>query len=360
MNRRRLHIAAGLICICLVRPGSANAQRSDERANQLDGLLADLARPNEPGVAVLVRKHGRVIYRSARGLANLDTSAPLTVETPIYVASVAKQFTAMAILQLAERKKLALDDPACKYVPELQPFAPTVTIRQLLTHTSGLPDHLTLMKDEVARWTNDDVLKLLRKENRLLFEPGSKTAYSNSGYVVLAIVVERLTGRTLAEVFEDEIFKPAGMKQTFIPRCNAATPASVAHGYRATDGVWREDAYNACTTGAGGVFSTAVDLAQFDAALESGRIVKRDSLLAASTPAVLTTGKPTAYGFGWLAEFDATGPLANIWYTAAFWDFKGYRGLMKRIPDRQLTIIVLTNRGNFPWPLVKLIHDLYA
>jgi CubicO group peptidase (beta-lactamase class C family) len=217
------------------------------------------------------------------------------------------------------------------------------------------------MNDQVQGWTNKDVLALLQKENRLLFPPGSKASYSNSGYVVLALAVERISGRTFEDVLRKEIFRPSGMKQTNVVTCPGLLPRGAARGYRrAEDGAWKEHGYDLCTTGSGGIVSTAADLVRWVEALESGRIISAASLQEASRPATLTDGRPTAYGFGWLAEFATKGPLANVWYTASFGDLNGYRGMLKRIPDRKLTMIVLTNRGAFPWKILETIHQIYA
>ena len=181
-----------------------------------------------------------------------------------------------------------------------------------------------------------------------------------SGYVVLSIAIERITGQAFADFLQREMFRPLGMTRTYVVTRARQSTGSFAHGYALRNGIWHEEGYDAYTTGSGGVFSTAHDLVRWGRALDALKIVSGDSLRIASTAEKLESGRPTQYGMGWLAEFEAKGPLANVWYTAAFGDFKGYQGMMKRIPDKQLMIVVLTNRGEFPWKLLQSVHELYA
>jgi CubicO group peptidase (beta-lactamase class C family) len=328
---------------------------------RLDELLRQMIAATDPGAAVMVIKNGNVEYRAARGMADLDRHIALTPETPFYIASLGKQFTAVAIMKLAERGRLGYDDLLTKYFPQFEPFAPGITIRQVLTHTSGLPDHLEIMKDQVAGWTNDDVVKLAMREQRVLFAPGEKWSYSNTGYVLLAMIVEKVSGMPFARFAQDEMFRPLGMERTVIVDRAAALPGGRARGYRKNAAGQFEPAdYDAFTTGAGGAYSTLDDLAKWDRAFSSDALIAPATLKLASTPAVLSSGRPTPYGFGWLAEFDAKGSLADVWYVASTGDFKGFKGLFKRIPERRFTVIVLANNGELPWKIVALAHELYA
>ena len=331
-----------------------------QAATRLDSALTATVAENEPGVTMLVIKNGQVAYRGSRGRSNLSTRTSLTTETPIYIASIAKQFTATGIMRLVEQGRLRYDDFLVKYLPELSPFADSVTFRHVLTHTSGLPDYLALMNDSVAGWTNADVLALLQKRGKLEFSPGTRVLYSNSGYNMLATVIERVSRKPYAQFLTDEFFSPLQMKSTGVISSASKSPAAMAQGYMKSGDAWTSSAYEALTYGAGGSYSTIEDLARWDLALASGRIVSDSSLKLASTPATLLSGRPTAWGFGWLAEFEAKGPWADVWYVASIGNFKGYQGILKRIDSRGFTVILLTNRGALPWPLVGLTQDLFA
>jgi CubicO group peptidase (beta-lactamase class C family) len=327
-------------------------------SEQLDALLRDQVKPSEPGLAVMVIKDGRILFNKGYGMADLSTGQPLRADTPFYIASVAKQFTATAIMMLVEQGRLGYDDKLVKFFPEFKGFASTITIRQLLTHTSGLIDHLDVIRDNNAGWTNKDVVELLLRENRVLFEPGEKSSYSNSGYVLLAMVVEKISAQKFSAFLKKNIFTPLGMSRTFVVEEPGMKIPGQARGYRQTAGRWEPSGYEAFTTGAGGVYSTLEDLYRWDQSFYTEKLIKESSLKLASTPARLNNGRPTPYGFGWLAEYAAKGRFANVWYVASHGNFKGFQSIIKRIPDRRFTAIVLSNRGDLLiWP--EVIQDLY-
>lgn len=330
-------------------------------AEQIDTLLRKKAgATTEPGVAVMVIKDGKVRYEGGYGVADLSTGERITSKTPFYIASIGKQFTAVAIMMLAERGRLSYGDKLTKYFPEFESFASGITIAHLLTHTSGLVDYLDVAKDNVKGWTNADVVNLLKRENRVLFQPGEKTGYSNSGYVLLSMIVEKATGESFPRFVDKNIFRPLGMKHTFAAVANTPKSLKRARGYAQTEGRWELADYDAYTTGGGGFYSTLEDLYKWDQSFYTERLIKNETLKQASTPARLISGRPTAYGYGWMAEFAAKGNLANVWYVASFGDFKGFKGFLKRIPERRFTVIVLSNNGAFPWDIVELAQSLYA
>ena len=336
-----------------------NAKTDPSPTEQLDAVLLKQAAEGAPGVAVMIIKNGEVKYKNTRGVADTTSNAPLKPDSRFYIASLGKQFTAVAVMMLAERGKLSYDDKLVKYFPEFSSFAPNITIRQILTHTSGLIDHLDVVKDNVTGWTNDDVVKLLLRENRVLFQPGEKFSYSNSGYVLLSMIVEKISGESFAKFLEKNIFKPLKMKNTFVAARETKIENRV-RGYSQNNGKWEPADYDAFTTGAGGIYSTLEDLEKWDLSFDNGRLIKAETLKLASVPATLNNGRPTPYGFGWLAEFAAKGKLANVWYVASFGDFKGFKGMIKRIPEKRFTVVILTNNGKFPWELLELAQDLYA
>lgn len=339
---------------------SINAFAQSAKTQQLDELIEKTVKPGDPGVAVLIVKDGEIKYERSRGVADLSKKKLITAKTPFYIASLSKQFTAVAIEMLAERGKLSYDDKLVKYFPEFESFAPEITLRQILTHTSGLIDHLDVMEDKVTGWTNDDVVKLLKKENRVKFQPLEKFGYSNSGYVLLAMIVEKVSGISFSEFLSKNIFKPLKMNDTYVvDRKNLKIPDK-AKGYSLTDNKWEVSDYDAFTVGAGGIYSTLEDLEKWDRSFYTQPLISKETIKTASLPPTLNNGKPTPYGFGWLAEFAAKGDLANVWYVASNGNFKGFQSFMKRIPERNFSVIVLSNYGNFPWEFVRLAEKLYA
>jgi CubicO group peptidase (beta-lactamase class C family) len=340
-------------------PANSSSPKQPSPTEQLEAAVLKQAETTTPGLAVMIIKDGKVKYKKTRGITDLSTMAPIKTDSLFYIASLSKQFTAVSIMMLAERGKLSYDDKLTRYFPEFESFASNITLKQVLNHTSGLIDHLDIVKDEVTGWTNDDVVKLLLRENKVLFEPGEKSSYSNSGYVLLSMIVEKVSGESFPKFLEKNIFKPLGMKNTFVATRDAKILKRV-HGYSENGGKWEPADYDAFTTGGGGMYSTLEDLEKWDKSFYTEKLIKSETLKLASTPATRNNGRPTPYGFGWLAEFAAKGKLANVWYVASFGDFKGFKGLIKRIPEKKFTIIILTNNGKFPWDVLELAQDLYA
>ena len=347
------------------QPTEAGKEKSSDQtkqlspSKQLDLELEKHTGKSEPGVAVMVIKDSEVKYRNFRGVADLDSNTPITADTPFYIASIGKQFTAVSIMTLAERSQLSYDDKLVKYFPEFASFAGGITIRHILTHTSGLIDHLGIVKDNVTGWTNEDVVKLLQKENRVIFQPGEKVSYSNSGYVLLSMIVEKISGESFAAFLKKNFFGPLKMAHTYVAVRGARVPDRV-RGYTQTEGKWVTANYDAFTTGSGAIYSTLDDLEKWDRSFYTERLIKASTLKLASTANKLNNGRETEWGFGWLAEFAAKGDLANVWYVASIGDFKGFKGILKRIPERRFTVIALSNNGKLPWGFVELAHDIYA
>ena len=296
---------------------------------------------------VLVAHKGRIIYEGAVGYADPRTKEEaLTNESVYQLASVSKQFTAAAIMLLQQQGKLQYDDPVVEHLPEL-PYK-EMTIRHLLNHTSGLPNHMWLVEHH---WhseeppTNDDVVELLAKhELPLYFWSGRRHDYSNTGYVVLASVVERLTGQSFASFVKQEIFEPLEMNHSFVysTASDQNYPERLWGYFRRG---WRyrlhdEDIHNGCV-GDKGVFSTTEDMLKWDQALYAGELLTPETLEAAFTPAKLRNGREIPYGFGFrLAEEDGK----KVVYHNGLWH--GFRTSFKRYIEDSVTIIVLNNTNS--------------
>jgi CubicO group peptidase (beta-lactamase class C family) len=309
---------------------------------QVDALMRDYT-GDAPGASVLVLRDGQPLVRAGYGLADLETHTPATATTNYRLASVTKQFTAASILLLAEDGKLKLEDRVRKWLPTLPKAAEPITIRHLLTHTSGLIDYEDVIPDNFKAQLHDaDVLKLLEAQDRTYFHPGSDYRYSNSGYALLALIVERASGRTFATFLRERIFQPLGMSNTVAHEDGVSTVSNRAFGYTQEQGRWSrtDQSQTSAVLGDGGIYSSIDDLAKWDAALYDGRLLPQKALQAAFKPATPTNDPDVEYGYGWRITGD------TLWHSG---ETVGFRNVIVRYPKKHLTVVVLTNR-NEPEP----------
>lgn len=311
----------------------------------IDELMRDY-QGNVPGASVLVLVDGKPVVRRAYGLANLETGERTTPQTNYRLASVTKQFTAGAILLLAEDGKLGLDDSVRRWLPSLPSAADAVTIRHLLTHTSGLVDYEDLIPEVTTEQLRDaDVLRLLEREERTYFAPGSEYRYSNSGYALLALIVERISGESFPAFLRRRIFEPLTMRESMAHVEGISDVPHRAFGYSEVDGRWTrtDQSVTSAVLGDGGVYASIDDLARWDAALYDERLFRRATLEAAFAPAAQTDEADVQYGFGWRITGD------SLWHSG---ETIGFRNVIIRYPQRRVTVVVLTNRDEpAPRPL---------
>jgi CubicO group peptidase (beta-lactamase class C family) len=331
---RHLAFVAALLALVLVSSSLAHVQSATP--DGIDRLMTTLHDRGQFNGSVIVAKRGEVLYRHGFGEANMATHQAFTPETQSCLASLSKAFTAMTIMMLAEQQKLGYDDPASRYLPELAAYPREVTIRSLLTHTSGLRDLDDLGIDHPGL-TNDEVIAAIAKQPTLRFEPGTRYNYSNAGYILLSLIAERISGRPFRALIKERILDPLGMKNTVFYDGAPSTVERAAVGYSQFGKI---SGFNALTTGDGGMYSTVDDLLKWDQALYGEALVKQSTLAAAFTPATVKEGTNT-YGFGWNITKDADRTL--VWHTG---NTGGYRGFIGRRLDDRLTVIMLTNKGN--------------
>jgi CubicO group peptidase (beta-lactamase class C family) len=296
-----------------------------------------------PGASLLVLKDGKPIVRRGYGLANLEAGERATPATNYRLASVSKQFTAAAILLLAENGRLHLDDPVRRWLPTLPESTSTVTLRQLLTHTGGLVDYEDLIPPgTTAQVSDDDVLRLLSATPKTYFAPGTAYRYSNSGYVLLGLVVERASGMSLPLYLQQRIFQPLHMDHTLLyEHGKGPEVANRAYGYSEEHGQWTrtDQSVTSATRGDGGIYSSIDDLAKWDAALYDDRLLSAASRQLAFSPHVKVTGEPyeASYGYGWRITGD------TLWHSG---ESIGFRNVIVRWPKQRLTVILLSNRND--------------
>lgn len=285
---------------------------------------------------VLVARNGVPIYQGGFGAADLVTGTPYTTNTRSCLASLSKPITATAVMMLADQNRLTYDQPLSEFLPGFTDAVGRVTIRHLLTHTSGIPDYPDLNVDHPGV-SNDEILAALRKVPAPTFAPGQKYQYCNAGYVLLARVVEHVSNQTFPSFLEERIFKPTGMSSTFILTSLDQKTADVARGY---DESGKTDDADGMSTGDGGVYSTVSDLLRFDQALYTEALVRQHTLAQAFTPARVREGT-TTYGFGWNIETDTTG--TRVWHQG---NTAGFRAFIERRLTNRTTVIMLTNGGD--------------
>ena len=306
-----------------------------------------------PGAALAVIRNGAA-EQHVSGYASLEAREAITASTNFRLASITKQFTAAAILLLSETGKLTVDDRVHAWLPTLPGAAQPVTIRHLLTHSSGLIDYEDVIPASMTAQLHDaDVLTLLETQNRTYFAPGTGYRYSNSGYALLALIVEKASGETFASYLRGHIFKPLGMHSTVAHEEGISTVSNRAFGYSEVNGSWQrtDQSQTSAVLGDGGIYSSLNDLAQWDAALYDERLLKTSSLQAAFAPSTRTDDASVQYGFGWRITGE------TLWHSG---ETIGFRNVIVRYPQRRMTIILLTNRDDpEPYPTALAIAKLY-
>lgn len=379
MKNLKLRFAAALsrpypiekIMLFVLLSSVYNAGAQDNRLLKIDSLFTALYNNQEFSGNVLIAEKGNILYKKSFGLRDETQNLPLDDNSIFELASVSKQFTAMGIVLLEQKGKLKYEDPISKYIPELSSYK-GITIRQLLNHTGGLPDYMQLIGtkgDTTKINTNKDIIALFAKEKpQVLFTPGSKFEYSNTGYALLASIIEKSSGKSYAAFLADNIFKPLKMENTFVYNRRLAPKKIVdyAYGY-----VYNADGkkvlpdndpnnnYVVCLDGIvgdGTVNSTTTDLLKWDRALYTDKLVSRKSLELLFTPPVLPNNEKTNYGFGWMVnKSDDYGMVANH---SGGWP--GYVTFIERHMDNDKSIVVLQNNDNGLSFLNNLRRILYG
>ena len=309
-----------------------------------------------PGACLAVLQAGEPVLRRAYGLADLDNRVEATPATNYRLASISKQFTAAAILLLAEDGRLSIDDPVVRWLPRL-PGAADITLKHLLTHTSGLPDYEDLIPGaRTAQLRDAEVLQLLEAHPGRYFPAGAAFRYSNSGYVLLGLIVERAAGVGFGAFLRRRIFDPLRMRNTVAYEAGVSEVAHRAFGHSraapASSWTRADQSPTSATLGDGGIYSSIDDLARWDAALYDSRLLQAESLRAAFAPQVATPDPAVHYGFGWRVSG------AALWHSG---ETAGFRNVIVRHPERRLSVILLTNRdAPEPYATAAAVAALYA
>lgn len=329
-----------LIAISLAAASVASAQTASVSLDRVDEFVrAELQRQKVPGVAVAIVSKGELLAAKGYGYANVEHKVPVTNETIYQSGSLGKQFTSALVMTLVEEGKLGLEDPITRYFPDAPESWRNIRVRHLLTHTSGIPDYTEQDIDFRRDYTEDDLTKVVYRLT-LEFEPGSRWNYSNSGYVILGILVHKVSGRFYGDLLKERIFAPLGMKTARIITEEDIVPNRAA-GYRFVKGElknqeWVSPMIN--TTADGSLYLTVLDMVAWDRGLRAKAILKPDSWSRVFSPVTLNSGKPYPYGFGWSVADQggqATQQHGGAW--------QGFQTYIARYLGDDLTIIVFAN-----------------
>jgi CubicO group peptidase (beta-lactamase class C family) len=344
----------------------------DAQKKQVDAIFSTLDSTTAPGAAVLVIKKGEKIYERGFGVTDVRTLRAIDPKTNFRLASVTKQFTAMAIMLLVHDGKLRYEDRLTDVFPDFPAYGRTITVRNLLNHTSGLQDYEDLMtnyetnvpEDQLRQIQDEEVLELLKQQKTTKFAPGSKWAYSNSGYVVLGLVVQKISGTPFGDFLHDRIFTPLKMSNTVAFQKGKNNVAKRAYGHTQQGGKWKQtdQSTTSATLGDGGVYSSLDDLAQWERALREHTLLSEAEMRPALTPVRPPAGspeepdgKPAEYGFGWF--LNPYQGHKRMWH---YGETVGFRTTIQRFPDDGVTIIILANRSDLvPAELALKVANVY-
>jgi CubicO group peptidase (beta-lactamase class C family) len=351
---------------------------------KIDAIFSAVTSPDAPGLAVLVRKNGSTAFERGYGVCDPRSKARIDAYTNFRLASFTKQFTAMAIMLLVRDGKLRFDESLTEIFTDFPAYGKAITIRNLLTHTSGLPDYEDLMdaveKTKGSAWTSDkqiqdgEVFELLKKEENGKFAPGVSWSYSNSGYVVLGLIVAKVSGKSYGEFLGTRIFAPLKMNHTIVYQKGKNNTVNRAFGHSKENDALKEtdQSSTSATLGDGGIYSNLEDLARWDDALAHHTLLSEKEMQPALTPVKLNDGsephwpleasddnlhpgKPVSYGFGWF--LDPYQGHQRMWHTG---NTTGFRTVVERFFGENLTIIVLCNRTDLdPEKLSLQVADLF-
>jgi CubicO group peptidase (beta-lactamase class C family) len=367
------------------RAAKQSRAQNSTMQQKINTIFAPLTDEHSPGLAVVVIKDSKKLFERGYGLRDLHTATKIDARTNFRLASCSKQFTAMAIMLLVHDGKLRYDQTLTEIFPDFPAYGKSITIRNLLNHTAGLQDYETLMDQADApnstyafphHWTEKnqiqdaEVLTLLKQTDHAMFPPAAQWYYSNSGYVVLGLIVAKVSGQPFREFLDKRIFAPLKMHNTVAYQQGKNQITNRAYGHTKEGNTWQQtdQSPTSATLGDGGIYSSLEDLAKWDVALRTNQLLSQEEMQPALTPFVFADGKqpvwpansdrsagsPALYGFGWFLD-----PYRNHPRTWHYGETQGFRSYIVRFTNDRLTIIVLSNRSDLtPEPFALKIADL--
>jgi CubicO group peptidase (beta-lactamase class C family) len=369
LQKQHFGIAAAILVVLSVAAVDGRGQEHERTKSAIDAVFNGLVQPHDPGIAVLIQQGGKDSFQKTYGIRDLRSKAKIDAHTNFRLASFTKQFTAMAVMLLVHDGKLRYDETLSEIFPDFPEYGKAITIRNLLNHTSGLPDYEDLMdaleKTKGLVWTPEkqiqdaEVLELMKKEKNGKFAPGTSWSYSNSGYVLLGLIVAKASGKSYGDFLHDRIFASLKMNHTLVYQKGKNEVVNRAFGHSKENDALKEtdQSSTSATLGDGSIYSNLEDLAKWDDALRNHTLLSEKEFQPALTPVRLTDGsephwpkeanddnlhpgKPVSYGFGWF--LDPYQGHSRMWHTGST---MGFRTAIERFNEAGgLTVIILCNR----------------
>jgi CubicO group peptidase (beta-lactamase class C family) len=383
-----LRLAAGLLAFASLTANAGTQEQANpspsRTAKKIDAIFASLGTPHSPGVAVLAIKGGKKFFERGYGLRDLQSAQKIDSRTNFRLASCSKQFTAMAIMLLVHDGKIRYDQKLTEVFPDFPGYGRGISIRNLLNHTGGVQDYEALMEQSgnKGKWTDDhqiqdaEVLTLLEQTNHGMFPPGTQWYYSNSGYVVLGLVVAKVSGKPFPEFLRQRIFAPLKMENTVAYVKGENEISNRAYGHTKVGDNWKQtdQSSTSATLGDGGIYSSLEDLAKWDEALRNNTLLSKEEMQPAVTPVTLPAtsvnrdtqprwpansdrpeGSPVSYGFGWFLDPYRGHP--RMWH---YGETRGFCSYIVRFAGNDLSIVILSNRTDIsPEALALQVADLF-
>jgi len=325
-------------------------------ASAIDKIMAIYNNTNEPGASVLVLKNNKVIYKKGYGVSDINTMDPIKPNTNFRLASVTKQFTAMSILLLEKKRKLSLEDTLSKYFSFVPPYIAKIKIKDLLTHSAGLVDYEDLMPaGQVTPLHDTNCLQLMSFADSLYFPAGSNYKYSNTGYAILALIIEQVSGKSFAQFVKENIFKPLGMKTTVAFEEGKNMIANRAYGHSFENGNWKktDQSLTSAVLGDGGIYTNVQEYTKWIKALWNYKLLPESTQIRAWSKTTLNNGKTIDYGYGWHVE-----DFLNITHPYHDGSSIGFRNSVGLFPEQKLMVIILTNRNEHD--PIEQVHKIAA
>jgi len=344
-------------------PALAQENLFMNNTKKVDSLLKSVYADDLPGASIAIVQHGKVIFKNSYGAREINSKEKISSSTNFNIASLTKQFTAMAILQLAEKNKLSLSDKLSRFFPEMNPkVADVITIKQLLTHSSGIPDHYDYTNTKNLRHAHDrDVFHAIKNADSTYFKPGSKFRYSNTAFCLLALIIEKTSGLPYAEYLQKNIFFPAGMKHSTVWNENTSIfqPAA-GYEFDKTENKFRksqaEENMFFSTEGDGGIYTSVDEYLKWFNALQSGKVFsKKITDEARSIEFAIDENKKLGYGYGWF--IDSNDVSKKVYHSGSN---GGFRSFSFTIPTQNILIVIFSNRADIDLEalVLKITHLL--
>ncbi len=315
---------------------------------KIDEILSDYS-GNVPGASLIVIKSGKPLFKKTFGMADLQKGVKVSSKTNFRLASVTKQFTAMCIMMLVERKQLKYSDTLSDIFKNYPDYGKEITLTHLLQHSSGLIAYENILADSVTKQVLDkDILEMMMGQDSTYYQSGSKYRYSNSGYALLAMIIEKKSGKSFAQFLNENIFVPLKMDNSVAYENGVSTIKNRAFGYaideseeiKTNNFIFKDQSRTSAVLGDGGIYSSINDLFKWDQALYADKLVSKETLAKAWSAGIIPDSPDNIYGFGWrIDQFEGHKRVHHNGSTS------GFRNTLQRFPDDSLTVILLTNRA---------------